>query len=243
MSTNSSTDPETLGGQVAVEALERMLGRMRQWQRSPDGQKARARFERDALAKARAEREDLCTLRGVPGDLEVRRYALDPHPTGELFDSLREAIAWQREQQEQRGGRVPALRVLVGPPGTGKTSALSWLCASWPKRSLYRTADALASLKRDSQEWREASTVSCLVVDELGIESYPDVLVELLLARWTAGTLTIAASNLSVDEFVIRYLQRAGERLADRLTQQKARGLRTFVKATWASYRSAEGRL
>jgi DNA replication protein DnaC len=86
-------------------------------------------------------------------------------------------------------------------------------------------------------------SVSLLCIDELGIEAYPEVLVELMLQRWTAGLLTLSASNLSVEEFIARYLSRAGERLADRLTQQRHRGLRTFVKATWASYRGAEGRL
>jgi len=236
--------PPAIGEGMPLPAvLERHFAKVRAWQKTPEGAKARAKWERDKLAKARAEREELCELRGIPADHEVRSYALDPHPTGELFEAIREAIAWQREQQERRGGLVPAMRVLVGPPGTGKTCALAWACASWPKRALYRTADALSTLKKQDAEWREAVNASLLVVDELGIEAYPEVLVELLLARWTAGALTLCASNLSVDEFIARYFARAGERLADRLTQQRARGLRTFVKATWASYRGAEGRL
>lgn len=227
----------------SVESMRRVFERIRAWQRTPDGLRARAKFERDRLAQQRAEREELATLRGVPADHEIRRLALDAHPTGDLFDAVREAIAWQRDEQARQGGRVPAMRVLAGPPGTGKSCALAWACASWPKRALYRTADSLASLKKQDAEWREVANVSLLVVDELGIEAYPDVLVELLLARWTSGLLTLCASNLSVDDFVARYFARAGERLADRLTQQRARGLRTFVKATWASYRGAEGRL
>lgn len=236
--------PPAIGEGMPLPAvLERHFAKVRAWQKTPEGAKARAKWERDKLAQARAEREELCEMRGIPADHEVRRYALDAHPTGELFEAIREAIRWQREQQEHRGGLVPAMRVLVGPPGTGKTCALAWACASWQKRALYRTADALSTLKKQDAEWKEAVNVSLLVIDELGIEAYPEVLVELLLARWTAGSLTLCASNLSVDDFIVRYFARAGERLADRLTQQRSRGLRTFVKATWASYRDAEGRL
>jgi hypothetical protein len=238
------TLPPSMGNPDQIQAaLERHFERVRAWQQTPEGARARARWEKDKLAKARAEREELCGLRGVPLDHEVRRYALDAHPDGQLFEAIREAIGWQREQQERTGGRVPAMRVLVGPPGTGKTCALAWACASWQRRALYRTADTLCALKKTDPEWREAVSVSLLCIDELGIEAYPEVLVELMLQRWTAGLLTLSASNLSVEEFISRYLSRAGERLADRLTQQRHRGLRTFVKATWASYRGAEGRL
>lgn len=242
-SPDDSLPPAIGEGLPLPSVLERHFAKVRAWQQTPEGQRTRRRWEQEKLEKQQAEREELCALRGVPLDHEVRRYALDTHPHGELFAAIREAIAWQREQQERSGGRVPALRVLVGPPGTGKTCAIAWACASWPKRALYRTADALSSLKKTDAEWREAVNVSLLVIDELGIESYPDVLVELLLARWTAGALTLCASNLSVEDFIARYFARAGERLADRLTQQRSRGLRTFVKATWASYRGAEGRL
>lgn len=243
MTHDDSLPPALSEGMPLPAVLERHFAKVRAWQQTPEGVSARARWEREKLARASAEREELCALRGVPADHEVRRYARDPHPTGALFDAIRESVQWQREQQEQRGGRVPALRVLIGPPGTGKSCALAWACASWPKRARYRTADALSSLKKQDAEWREATSVSLLCVDELGIEPYPEVLVELLLSRWTAGLATFAASNLSVDDFIARYFARAGERLADRLTQQRARGLRTFVKATWASYRGAEGRL
>ena len=224
----------------SVEAMRRAFERIRAWQQTPEGVRARARFERDRLARQQAERESIAALRGIPADHEIRRFALEEHPEGELFDAIREAIAWQRQEQERQGGRVPAMRVLVGPHGTGKSCAIAWACSTWPKRALYRTADSLASLKKQDAEWRDVAHVSLLVVDELGIEPYPDVLVELLLARWTSGLLTLCASNLSVSEFVARYFARAGERLADRLTQQKSRGLRTFVKATRSSYRSSE---
>lgn len=233
-----------LGDAEQIRAtLERHFAKVRAWQKTPDGARARAKWEKNKLAKARAERQELCEIRGIPTDHEVRRYALDAHPDGALFEAIREAIGWQREQQERTGGRVPAMRALVGPPGTGKTCALAWACASWQRRALYRTADTLCVLKKGDAEWREVVSASLLCIDELGIEAYPEVLVELLLQRWTAGLLTLTASNLSVDEFVARYLRRAGERLADRLTQQRARGLRTFVKATWASHRGAEGKL
>lgn len=235
---------ESIGSALgSIDAMQRAFARVRAWQQTPDGARARARFERDRLAQQRAERDEFATLRGIPADVDVRRHALDPHPTGQLFDAMREAIGWQREESDRRGGRVAAVRVLVGPPGTGKSSALAWVAASWQRRALYRTADALAQLKPHDSEWRDARSVSLLTIDELGIEAHPDLLIELMLARWTNGLMTLCASNLSVDEFIARYFQRAGERLGDRLAQQRAHGLRTFVKATWASYRGAEGRL
>jgi len=235
--------PSALGESVPLpDVLERHFAKVRAWQKTPEGAAARARWEREKIARARAEREELAALRGIPGDLEVRRWALEAHPSGPLFDALREAIEWRRAQCASHGGDVAAVRVLLGSPGTGKTSALAWAASSWERRALYRTADAIARTK-DETSFQEAAGVSLLVLDELGIESYPDRVTELLLARWTNGGLTLCGSNLSFGEFEARYLAGAGQRLADRLRQQKARGLRTFVKATWASFRGAEGEL
>ena len=229
-------------GEGLVEVVQRHCARVRAWQQTPEGRAARARWEREQLARARAERADLCTLRGVPEDVEVRRWALDPHPSGELFEAVREAIAWQREREEQSGGRVPALRILAGTTGTGKTCALAWGVATWPRRARYVTADVLCSSKTD-EPWREARDASLLALDELGIEAHPDRVTELLLARWSAGRLTLCGTNLTANEVRERYLRRAGERLFDRLREQRARGLRAFVVATWASYRGAGGGL
>lgn len=226
-------------GEGLVDVVRRHCERVRAWQQTPEGRAARARWEREQLARARAERAELCTLRGVPEDVEVRRWALDPHPSGELFDAVRESVAWQREREEQSGGRVPALRILLGAPGTGKTCALSWVVSSWPRRARYVTADVLCSAKTD-EPWREARDASLLALDELGIEAHPDRVTELLLARWSAGRLTLCGTNLTANEVRERYLRRAGERLFDRLREQHARGLRAFVAATWASYRGKE---
>lgn len=229
-------------GEGLVEVVQRHCARVRAWQQTPEGRAARARWEREQLARARAERAELCTLRGVPEDVEVRRWALDPHPSGELFDAIREAIAWQREREEQRGGRVPVLRILAGTTGTGKTSALAWGVATWPRRARYVTADALCSSKTD-EPWREARDASLLALDELGIEAHPDRVTELLLARWSAGRLTLCGTNLTSSEIITRYMARAGERLLDRLRAQKASGLRAFVAAHGASFRGAGGGL
>lgn len=239
---DDSLPPALSEGTPLPEVLERHFARVRAWQKTPEGAAARARWEREKIARARAEREELAAIRGIPGDLEVRRWALEAHPSGPLFTAVREAIDWRRDRSAAEGGDVAAIRVLIGPPGTGKTSALAWAAATWERRALYRTADAIARSK-DESAFEDAARVSLLVLDELGIEAYPDRVTELLLARWTRGGLTLCASNLSFPEFEARYLTGAGQRLADRLRQQKRWGLRTFVKANWSSYRGLEGEL
>lgn len=221
----------------SIEAMKRTFARMRQWQNTDAGRRARAKFEREHLERKREELAELATLRGIPVDSDVRRLALSAHPTGELFDAAREAIGWQREEQERRGGSVAVIRIFTGPPGTGKTSALAWVCATWPKRARYQTADAVCEIKRTDPSWKDLAGVSMLALDELGIEAYPDAIVELLLARWSAGLMTLCGTNFTLDMCLERYFKRAGERLADRLKEQRARGLRTFVSATCASYR------
>lgn len=231
------TMPPALAEGLPLPAvLEKHFARVREWQRTREGVEARARWERAKLAKARAEREELCALRGVPEDIDVRRWALEPHPSGGLFDALREAVAWQREQSEQTGGSVPVVRFLVGAPGTGKTSALAWLVATWPRRARYVTADELC--RSPDPAWSDAASVSLLALDELGIESHPDRVTELLLRRWSRGGLTVCGTNLSLREIQARYAQTAGARLLDRLRSQHARGLRPSVVASWGSLRA-----
>lgn len=231
--------PPSLEGALLPKVLERHFAKVREWQKSPEGRKALARWERDKLARQRAEREEFCALRGVPDDVEVRRWALEPHPHGPLFDAIREAIQWQRAQQESRGGLVPVVRLLIGPPGTGKTSAVGWAVTTWPKRARYITADELCRAKEDS--WNDAGDVSLLALDELGIEAHPDRVTELLLRRWSKGRLTLCATNLTLGEFTVRYTSTAGSRLLDRLRDQHARGLRPSVVVTWGSLRGGLG--
>jgi len=234
---DDSLPPALSEGLPLPEVLERHFARVRAWQKSPDGIKARARFERERLAKTRAERDEFCTLRGVPDDVDVRRWALDPHPSGPLFDAIREAISWQRAQQERCGGLVPVVRFLLGSPGTGKSSALAWAVATWQKRARYVTADDLC--RAADGAWSEAAAVSLLALDELGIEAHPDRVTELLLKRWSRGSLTLCGSNLTLEELARRYTTTAGSRLLDRLRSQHERGLRPSVVATWGSMRGA----
>lgn len=238
MSEADDSLPPAIGeGLPLPSVLERHFAKVRAWQQSPEGRRERERFERARLAKARAERDEFCTLRGVPDDVEVRRWALEPHPSGPLFDAIREAIEWQRAQQEERGGLVPVVRFLLGSPGTGKTSALSWAVATWPRRARYVTADELC--RAADGAWSEAAAVSLLALDELGIEAHPDRVTELLLRRWSKGLLTLCGSNLALDELARRYTTTAGSRLLDRLRSQHERGLRPSVVATWGSMRGA----
>jgi hypothetical protein len=116
---DDSLPPALSEGMPLPEVLERHFAKVRAWQKTPEGIKARARWERSKLEKQRAELEEFCALRGVPDDVEIRRWAMEPHPSGPLFDAVREAIAWQREQQDSRGGSVRTTRLLFGQPGSG----------------------------------------------------------------------------------------------------------------------------
>lgn len=232
--------PPPIGAELPalIATIKRTCAKSLAWQKTPEGQRERARFERKQLEKQRAERDEFCTLRGVPDDVEVRRWALEPHPSGPLFDAVREAIAWQREQQERLGGLVPVVRFLLGSPGTGKSSALSWAVSTWPKRARYVTADELC--RAADGAWNEAASVSLLALDELGIEAHPDRVTELLLRRWAKGLLTLCGSNLELNELAARYTTTAGSRLLDRLRSQHERGLRPSVVATWSSLRGGD---
>jgi hypothetical protein len=221
---------------AAVDAVKAHMDWLRKFQQSPEGIRARKRFDAEQLEKQRAAREEICDLRGVPDDIEVRRWALSTHPTGPLFDAVSMAIRWKQDRESELGGAVPAMRFLIGAPGTGKTSALAWAAVSWPKRALYVTADVL-SRSKDEATWRDATNVSLLVLDELGIETTADRTTELMLQRWSKGKLTLCGTNLTPQEIIARYMTSAGGRLLDRLAHQRANGLPGYAVADWVSHR------
>ena len=104
--------PPPIGESIAPirAVLERHFAHVRAWQQTPEGRRERERFERNRIAKARAERDELCTLRGVPDDIEVRRWA--PIRRQAACCSTRSArrSRGSREQQQERGGLVPVVR-------------------------------------------------------------------------------------------------------------------------------------
>lgn len=234
---------QPIGVDVAreVEAIRRAFSRVRTWQSSPEGQRARERHERERAERAALEIEERATLRGVPRDCDVRRWALEPAPAGDHFTAIAAALDWHKTQEKASRGRVPGVRFLLGPPGTGKTCALAQAVCQSPRRALYRTADAVSSLRRDSDAWQLAASVPLLALDEFGVEVYPDAVVELLLSRWASGLLTIGAGNLAINGFSERYFARAGERLADRIELQRGRGLAAFSVIARRSFRLGEG--
>lgn len=231
--------PPDLGGANAVKVVADAMDRMRKFQRSPEGIKARKRWEQEQVQKQRDARQELCDLRGIPDDFEVRRWALDPHPTGPLFKAISEAIRFKLDRQKELGGVVPVMRFLVGSPGTGKSSALAWAVAEWEQPALFTTADVLCRSK-DETLWRDVARVSLLVIDELGIEPTADRITELMLQRWQRGKLTLCGTNLTAKELMDRYMTGAGARLLDRLAHQKANGLAAQVKAIGPSYRGVK---
>lgn len=228
------SDPQKIG-EGLLEHIGAHFDRVRHWQQSEDGKLARARWEKQQEEKRRKEHEEILDLRGVPGDKSIRRWAHTRGPAGELFDAVREIRKWQRAQ-EADGGKVPAIRIFSGAPGTGKTSALSWAVGAWSRPAKYITADAICRI-REEAVWEGARKISLLALDELGIEAHPEKITELLLARWSEGLLTLCGTNLSMNELIDRYMQAAGARLFDRLRGQRASGLRAFILVSGTSYR------
>lgn len=228
--------PPDLGGANAIAAIERATEAMRRWQKTPAGQRAMKKHERELLEQRRVARQELCNIRGIPLDMAVRRWAYDTHPTGPLFKAVNEAIRWKLDREKELRGPTPAMRFLVGAPGTGKTSALAWAVAEWERSALYVTADVLCRNK-DESAWRSAGTVSLLVLDELGVEPHADRITELMLKRYNDGQLTLCGSNLTWGDLMDRYMSGTGARLLDRMAQQKSMGLAPRVKAEGESYR------
>lgn len=237
------SEPTKLGELVASA-----LAQLAAWQATPKGQAAMARATRLESDRRRRELAEVADACGVPGDVGVRRFALEVALTGPLVDAVREALSWRAARSRELHGRAPVLRMLGGPVGRGKTVALAWSVVHHVRGARYVTATEIAATPRNGYSTNEDAhrrweRVDLLCVDEVGMDAQTDALVGLMLARWTAGGATLLAGNLNRREFTARYLSGPlGERLTDRVSGvQKRGGCDWFVLSSGPSLRGAEG--
>lgn len=188
----------------------------------------------DRQRQATLARRAVATLareRCLPDADELRRVAQSPHPTTTpALEAVQAVAAW-------RGGRrLGVVRVLAGPPGTGKSCAAAWACL-WDSPGRPRDVSALfvhaAEMGRTPRNnysehlaaWRRWTEMPLLVIDDLGLEgsAAADAIGLLLLERYDASRVTLATANLTAEAFGARYLSGdVGPRLADRLVRGQA---------------------
>lgn len=251
--------PRFGNGPVSLkEWSERDEKRREAWEKTPEGA---AYFEREAQEKAKREareqehqrRERASDLiatadeRGVPAEEGLRRIALaeDPTPT----DALRaccEALRWREPPSRKSGaGMKGMVRLVAGPPGTGKSCAIAWCAVHHHTSSAFVSAATVAAVPRNGwseneKRWDNWLSVDLLGLDEIGAErGDPGILVYLLTERYNAGLATLIAGNIKRADFGARYKD---ERLADRLVNGQGHGgaesgLPWFVGVQGASMR------
>jgi len=231
----SNQEPEKLftiakqsGDFSAVDALIRRVVRgVAGYASTPEGRADADHRARLYLERKKRELLDLADARGVPVDLAVREHASDAQLDWSSVAALRVVLADRKLRQGARTiGKAPAVAVLGGPKGTGKTTALAWAITHAPLTAQYATAAEIAETKRwgdGAAAWARWERVDTLAIDELGVESDPEAVSKLLLHRWDrAGGLTVCAGNLTFEDTCARYLsQGVGDRVLDRLSLQR----------------------
>ena len=143
--------------------------------------------------------------------------------SGEGLDETR-ALSIARSQ-------TSGILVLSGPRGVGKTlAAVWWLMRTdfpdprfvTPERRRFLDAPALARWPRyDDAKMTELERARALVIDDIGLEyddtkgAFRSLFDALVNARYAADLPTCVTTNLTADEFKLRY----GERVADRIRE------------------------
>lgn len=245
------TDPKPLseifkGAHDAIAERER---RAREWELSPEGQREnaeRAERERRRRVAERTERfRSAADDAHIPDELGLRTVALKLEPpVTEALTAYRDAISW-REKSSTSIGRRPVVRLVAGPPGTGKSCALAWCATHHRRRSEWVSATQIAATPRNGwsaneTRWDRWLEVDLLAVDEVGAEKGDATAIAYLLSeRYNAGLATLLSGNLSRKDFTERYRD---ERLADRLRNGQGHaggpdGLPWYVAVTGDSLR------
>lgn len=239
-------------------AWERKV-RVETWLATDEGKAALA--ARDAaitaaVAKRKAEEfaaqrlRDANTAR-VPDEVSIRTVALDDdaHETDALR-LYREALAWRKANSRKGVGTAPVVRLVAGPPGTGKSCALAWCVTRHAGTAAYVTAATIAATPRNGwsaneEAWQRWLDVDLLAIDEVGCEKGDPTPIAFLLAeRYNAGRATLVSGNLSRKDFAARY---PDERLGDRLANGQGHagaptGLPWFVSVGGQSMRDPANR-
>lgn len=222
------TDPKDL--KDLLEGMEQRWAEMRKWQQSPEGKRARVRYEESQREARTRELRELLNGRGVPESARLRSLALDENLEGAAVDAVRGALEWGRKHR-----RGPVL-FLSGGPGTGKTVAVAWAIAqNCLGRSVFRYARdagrlATAQFGEEAKDAGALERVALLALDEAGLERDPGALVELLIRRVNADRPTLLTTNLEPPEIAARYFGtlEGGERLRSRIGGQKRSGCPWF---------------
>ena len=142
------------------------------------------------------------------------------HPDLQLTDAL---VAAQKLKECKES---PAILVLSGGVGCGKSQAAAWYCV----RAKGLWADAFEMMMKpqngwstNEEAWNEWLMEPVLVIDDFGAfpgaESTGLKIGALLMARWNAGRVTIITTNLGMKDFASAVFGTAIERLADRLRE------------------------
>lgn len=189
-------------------------------------------------AERREDRQRRADLAGVPRLAELRDAILvdRPRSTPAL---LAAHVAWTWRAAREVGQTT----IFGGPPGTGKSCACAYLAVR-VRGSLWVPASALDLTPRSgfsecAEWWRRIESVSLLVLDDLGCERVDaDLVSSLLVTRHDRALWTVASTNLDERGVAARYLAGpSGDRLADRLRGQKARGLSAYAPTGTKSLR------
>lgn len=179
----------------------------------------------------------LAASRGLPPAEGLRSIATNPEPPSTpALEAVRAIATWRGRR------RAGVVRVLAGPPGTGKSCAAAWACL-WDRPGTPREVSALyvgaAEIRRTPRNafsehlamWKRWTEMPLLVIDDLGLEGEAarDDIALLLLERYESARVTICTANLTDKLFGARYLTgETGPRLADRMVREQGhRGLPT----------------
>ena len=192
-----------------------------------DNQPALRREYAERVARQRREdRIAIAKARGVPLDADTMDVVLAPFaevqstPMIDLFGALHARRSSER--------RLPLLKFFIGGVDTGKTCAGSRAVAWHDKPALYVLAKDLPETGKDVgmlafglqestlAERARLRSVDLLVIDEVGLELYPERVIEWANERYGLGLATVLLGNALLDS-TARYAEtRFESRLYDR---------------------------
>jgi DNA replication protein DnaC len=222
------SDPKPMSADLfaVMGALKRISAKVEVIEKEPDFAARVAKYEAAESLRQEHELQSLCDERDVPAEPGIRSVCMQLFPkmntvaTSKVANLL--AVRSDINRSLPKGSRQPIALVLSGPPGCGKTTAMSWAVAQHKRFALYVRASEIAAtpdtawsenqLKR--QRWRRADL---LAIDELGHDSGgngAELIGALLSERHDLGGMTICATNIDLATFLSRYVN---DRLRSRL--------------------------
>jgi hypothetical protein len=218
------SDPKHVLADTSLDRIRGIGAKLADRPETPEDRQRRAAFEAREAQRREEELSAICDQRGVPTEPGAREVILAPEPAvTAALEAIQGVLTWRLAQRVPRGGRQPAIAILAGRPGNGKTTALGWAVARSSKAAQFVVARLIAASPRNGwhrDAWEKWSTCDLLAIDELGREEPGEnnggvLRISALLAeRYDAGLVTLCATNLDAQGFAQRY---ADDRLASRL--------------------------